>query len=161
MCTSQSKEMDIALQLAGLEDLSSKELRTEWRLFYRSEPPVRISRDMMIRAVAYKIQERAYGGLKGPIKRKLKAAMEEYKKGETAKSSPATKLQPGVRLVREWRRRRYDVQVLDNGFEFEGRTYSSLTAIAREITGTHWSGPRFFGLNKAAKASPELEEANQ
>jgi len=112
MRTSQSKEMDIALQLAGLEDLSSKELRAEWRRCYRSEPPVRTSRDMMIRAIAHKIQERAHGGLKGPVKRKLKAAMAAYEKGETAKPSPAAKLQPGVRLVREWRGRRYDVQAL-------------------------------------------------
>ena len=101
----------------------------------------------MIRAVAYRIQERTYGGLKGPLKRKLKAAMAEYEQGEKAKISPSTKLQPGIRLVREWHGQRYDVQVLDNGFEFDGRSYKSLTAIAREITGARWSGPRFFGIS--------------
>jgi len=151
----------VAEKLEGLQKLSLKELQTEWRRHYRLEPPRRISRGLLIRAVAFKIQEQIHGGLKGPVKRKLKAMMASIDTGSDAKTPTATHLKPGIRLIREWQGKRYDVLVLENGFEFHGQTYRSLTAIAREITGAHWSGPRFFGLNKTTKASPELEEASQ
>jgi hypothetical protein len=142
---------DMALKLERLKQLSSDGLRTEWRRFYRSEPPPRIGRDLMIRAVAHKMQEQAFGGLKGPVKRKLKALMETIGSGKCTGVAGAAVLKPGMRLMREWRGQRYDVLILDSGFEYRGRTYQSLTAIAGEITGTHWSGPRFFGLKRPTK----------
>jgi len=157
--TNKSKEQKLASDLTALDEMSIGDLRIAWRRLYRSEAPPRLSRDLMVRAVAFKIQERAYGGLKGPVKRKLKAVMEAYAKGEAKIPSRSQKLQPGMRLLREWHGRRYDVQVLDNGFEFDGRSYASLTAIAQEITGVHWSGPRFFGLNKAAQINSQQGDA--
>ena len=71
--------------------------------------------------------------------------------GRRTSVTGAAVLKSGTRLMREWRGQRYDVLILDNGFEFKGRTYQSLTAIAKEITGTHWSGPRFFGLKRPAR----------
>lgn len=105
----------------------------------------------MIRAVAHRMQEQAFGGLKEPVKRKLKSLMETIGSGKRIRMTEAAVLKPGMRLMREWRGQRYDVLILDNGFEFKGRTYQSLSAIAKEITGTHWSGPRFFGLKRPAK----------
>ena len=142
---------DMTSKLERLKQLSPDDLRTEWRRYFRNEPPPRIGRDLMIRAVAHKMQEQALGGLKGPVKRKLKALMETIGAGKHVGVAGAAVLKPSMRLMREWRGQRYDVHILDNGFEFQGCTYQSLTAIAGEITGTHWSGPRFFGLNKPAK----------
>jgi len=105
----------------------------------------------MIRAVAYKMQEQALGGLKGPVKRKLKSMMENRGEGRQNRSAGPATLKSGIRLIREWRGQRYDVLILDDAFEYDGRSYQSLTAIAAEITGTHWSGPRFFGLNARSK----------
>jgi len=142
----------MASKLERLNQLSSDGLRSEWRRCYRSEPPPRIGRDLMIRAVAHKIQEQALGGLKGPVKRKLKSLMETIGSGKHVGVAGAAVLKPGMRLMREWRGQRYEVHILDNGFEFRGYTYQSLTAIAGEITGTHWSGPRFFGLKRPTRA---------
>jgi len=142
---------DMVSRLERLKQLSSDDLRAEWRRYYRSEPPPRIGRDLMIRAVAHKMQEQAFGGLKGPVRRKLKALMETIGSGKSTGVAGAAVLKPGMRLMREWRGQRYDVHILDSGFEFNGRTYQSLTAIAGEITGTHWSGPRFFGLKRSTR----------
>ena len=128
---------DMASKLERLKQLSSDGLRTEWRRYYRSEPPPRIGRDLMIRAVAHKMQEKAFGGLKGPIKRKLKALMQTIGSGKSMGEAGSAALKPGMRLMREWRGQRYDVAILDSGFEFQGRTYRSLTAIAGEISGRH------------------------
>ncbi len=105
----------------------------------------------MIRAVAHMMQKQAFGGLKGPAKRKLKSLMETIGSGKRTSLTGAAVLKPGMRLMREWRGQRYDVLILDNEFEFKGRAYQSLSAIAKEITGTHWSGPRFFGLKRPAR----------
>ena len=139
-------------KLERLKQLSSDDLRTEWRRYYRSEPPPRIGRDLMIRAVAHKMQEQTFGGLKGPVKRKLKSLMETIGSGKPTDVAGSAVLKPGMRLLREWRGQRYDVLILDSGFEFQGRIYQSLSAIAGEITGAHWSGPRFFGLKRPARA---------
>ncbi len=91
-------------------------------------------------------QEKVYGGLTAAQKRKLAGIAAELKKGGDLSAGPAIRLKPGSRLAREWRGETHDVLVLEDGFEWNGERRHSLSAIAREITGTHWSGPRFFGL---------------
>ena len=131
--------------LEALPALSPAELRSEWRRLYRSQPP-RLSRDLLIRAIAYRMQELRYGGLSQTIKRKLATlATAPQSDGEIA-PAPVQKICRGARLVREWNGRTHTVTVQEEGFIYDGRNYRSLTAIAREITGAHWSGPRFFGL---------------
>ncbi len=110
---------------------------------YRSQPP-RLSRDLLIRAIAYRIQEIRYGGLSKATRRKL-AALVNAPPGKIAPQT-VQKISPGARLVREWNGRTHPVTVKEEGFTYAGRSYRSLTAIACEITGAHWSGPRFFGL---------------
>jgi Protein of unknown function (DUF2924) len=103
---------------------------------------------MMMRAVAYRLQEIAYGGLSKATLRGLTALKVEYETGRTIAPPPSPNVRPGSRLVREWHGRTHTVSVTENGFEFQGKTYRSLTKIAHDITGAQWSGPRFFGLKK-------------
>ncbi len=135
-------------KLAALADLDAVGLRAEWRRLYRSHPPQRIRRDLLVLAIAWKLQEKVHGGLTAAQKRKLAGIAEEFRKNGDLSASPAIRLKPGLRLVREWRGKTHDVLVLEDGFEWNGERRRSLSAIAREITGTHWSGPRFFGLKR-------------
>ena len=144
-------------RLDRLQDLDGAALREEWRRLCRLEPP-RISRDLLMRAIAYRMQELEFGGLPKWARQSLAGAAAESDPADAAgeprpKPAEPPPLKPGARLVREWHGRTHVVVVLDGAFEFEGRQYGSLTQIAREITGAHWSGPRFFGLTKR-RATP-------
>jgi hypothetical protein len=136
--------------IAALPTLLAQELRVAWRGLRCGDPTARSSRDLMLREIAYKMQERAHGGLAPAIRRRLRALAAEVEAKGAAALATAILLKPGTRLLREWGGRTYTVIVLDDGFESEGERYQSLTQIARRITGAHWSGPRFFGLRKAA-----------
>jgi hypothetical protein len=137
--------------IAELTDRSTHELRRAWRRFYRGEPPVGLSRDLMIRALANKMQERAFGGPSPTMKRRLNTLTREFEKG--ASFDPGVMLKAGATLVRQWRGRTHTVLVLEDRFEYEGQHYRSLTMIAERITGAHWSGPRFFGVTKRTSRS--------
>ena len=131
--------------LEALSDLSPDELRKEWRRLYRTQPP-RLSRDLLVRAIAYRFQELRYGGLSKATSRKLAALVQARRlDGETVPEG-AQRIRAGARLVREWNGRTHTVTVKEEGFTYAGRDYRSLSAIARDITGARWSGPRFFGL---------------
>ena len=130
---------------------SLDELRREWRRLYRSEPP-RISRDLIIRGIGYRLQEIQHGGLSRSTRRKLKTLAKMFQTTGRVAPDPGLSLKPGARLIREWHGRTHTVTVTEEGFEYAGASYSSLTTIAKEITGAHWSGPRFFGL-KAPKGT--------
>jgi hypothetical protein len=137
----------ISEQIAALQQLGFAELRSEWRRLFRTQPP-NLSRDLLMRALAYRVQERAHAGLTKATQRRLAslaAALEAD--GEIGLDS-GPQIKPGARLVREWRGRTHTVTVTEEGFQYDGRHYASLTKIARAITGAHWSGPRFFGLKK-------------
>jgi hypothetical protein len=138
-------------ELAVLAGLESSGLRDEWRRLYRTEPPPYLSRDLLVRAVAYRVQERALGGLTAMTRRRLHSLAQNLAAGRSAALEASAGFKPGSRLVREWHRRTHTVTVLDDGFEYEGERYRSLTQIARLITGARWSGPRFFGLARAGK----------
>jgi hypothetical protein len=127
------------------EAANIEKLRAEWRRLYRSEPP-RISRDLLLRGVAYRHQELEHGGLGKTTRRKLKTLAKMFRTTGRVGPDPGLALKPGARLVREWHGRTHTVTVTEDGFEFAGTCYASLTKIAKKITGTHWSGPRFFGL---------------
>jgi hypothetical protein len=144
-------------RLERLKDLDGLALREEWRRLCRSEPP-RISRDLLIRALAYRLQELEFGGLPKWAQQSLAGpaagADAPARVGALSSGPVPPRLKLGARLVREWHGRTHAVVVLDHdAFEFEGQRYSSLTQIAREITGAHWSGPRFFGLAKRRKGA--------
>jgi hypothetical protein len=132
--------------------LSLDKLRAEWRRLYRSEPP-RISRDLLDRGVAYRHQELEYGRLGKTTRRKLKTLAKIFRSTGRVAPDLGLALKPGARLVREWHGRTHTITVTDDGFEYAGTSYASLTKIAKTITGAHWSGPRFFGLVRAASSS--------
>jgi hypothetical protein len=135
--------------IAALPTLSAQELRIAWRALRCGDPTAGSSRDLLLREIAYKMQERAHGGLALAVKRRLRALAEEFEANRAGSLAPAPLLKPGTRLLREWGGKTHTVIVLDDGFEYEGERHQSLTQIARRITGTHWSGPRFFGLRRA------------
>ena len=138
------RDTEVSRLLQALPALSPDELRKEWRRLYRSQPP-RLSRDLLVRAIAYRIQELRHGGLSKATRRKLAALVQARSDGAIAPEG-AQKIRAGARLVREWNGRTHTVMVEEEGFTYAGRGYRSLSAIAREITGARWSGPRFFGL---------------
>ena len=151
--------VNVAARIAELADLDSETLRAEWRRLYRSRPPKRINRDLLIRAIAYALQERVHGGLKSATKRKLRAFAQQLESQDGTTFDMGISLKPGARLIREWRGETYSVTVLEDGFDYDGRRYPSLTKIAGEITGAHWSGPRFFGVKRAVNLFSKPVEA--
>lgn len=138
-------DIDINAEVVRLQELTTFELRQHWAHVYRSQAPARYARDLLIRAIAYKIQERALGGLTKGQLRKL-SNDREAAEGKSQNRSAKPVIKPGTRLVREWHGVTHSVLVLTDGVEWNGRRYRSLSAVACEITGAHWSGPRFFGL---------------
>ena len=142
---------DISKEIDELFDLTTSKLRERWRRLNRDEPPAKLSRDLLIRSAAYQIQEGGHGGLSRAAKRRLRALAQKMGSGGSASFDVGPSLKPGAKLIREWRGRTYSVIALEDGFDFEGRRYPSLSKIAREITGARWSGPRFFGLTGRGK----------
>src|SRR4029077_18149540 len=134
-------------QIAGLADRSTQELRCAWLTLYHTGPPLGLSRDLMIRGLADKLQQRAHGGPSRALQRRLRILAGEFEKG-AGSFDPGITLKTGATLVRQWRGHTHTVLVRDDGFEYAGQRYRSLTVIAEQITGAHWSGPRFFGVSK-------------
>ena len=149
---------DIEAEIAGLLDRSTQELRLAWSKLHRTEPPFGISRDLLIRSLAYDLQQRADGGPNLALRRRLQTLAAASEKGARS-VGPGVVLKAGSTLVRQWRGHTHTVLVRENGFEYEGQRYRLLTVIAERITGTHWSGPRFFDMTKRAHGSL-LAEAN-
>ena len=134
-------------QIAELVDRSTHELRLVWRQLYCTGPPLGLSRDLLIRALAHQLQEQSYGGVSRAQRRRLQSLAEASDKTTMAVVSGLV-LKAGTTLVRQWRGNTHTVLVHKDGFEHEGQRYRSLTAIAERITEAHWSGPRFFGLTQ-------------
>ena len=131
-----------------LDGLDFASLRRVWEQTFGAVPPSSLSRIFMRRVLAYERQCRAYGRLSATTRRTLAAMVN----GTPSAAAPAGSVSAGTHLVREWNGRTYQVEILDNGYRFDGKPYPSLTTIAKRITGTHWSGPRFFGLTPKRKA---------
>src|SRR5215472_8309014 len=140
--------------LSRLPHLDLSELRELWCHLYKTEAAPRLSRELLMRAVAHRMQEVASGGSRLELQRQLRQIELELQQTGRLRIRPQVK--PGTRLMREWRGRSHEVLVLDAGFSWQGTHYRSLSAIARKITGTAWSGPLFFGLrsNRSATRSP-------
>ena len=137
----------ITVRLAALKTTSTPDLKQQWRDLFASEPPP-FNRRYLESRLAYRIQELTYGGLKSETIKRLEALGEELDGGDRKKSRIRADLKPiaGTRLIREYQGTEQVVTVLQDGFEWQGRPYQSLSAIARAITGTRWNGWVFFGL---------------
>jgi hypothetical protein len=143
---------EVDCEVAGLVDRPTQELRRAWRTLHHTGPPLGLSRDLIIRGLADKLQERAHGGPSRALQRRLQILAGEFEKGALT-FAPGKVLKTGATLVRQWGGHTHTVLVREDGFEYQGRRYRSLTVIAEQITGAHWSGPRFFGVTKRARAS--------
>jgi hypothetical protein len=157
--TSRSGSTDLAKadhQIAELLDRSTPELRLAWRQLHRTGPPPGLSRDLLIRALVHQLQERAAGGASRALRRRLQTLVGEFEK-RSASFDPDIVPKTGTTLVRQWRGHAHTVLVREDGFDYEGQHYRSLTVIAERITGAHWSGPRFFGLTKRSGALAGVE----
>jgi len=143
-------------ELARLPKLGLRELRQHWRVLYKAEASPHLSRELLLRAVAYRMQEVVLGGLRPQRQRQLRQFAQHLNDSQEGRVRPRPELKPGTRLVREWQGRTYEVLVLDDGLSWQGTSYRSLSALARKITGTAWSGPLFFGLkpNRTAALKP-------
>jgi hypothetical protein len=140
-------------KLVALGSMLPAQLRASWRECWRRSAPD-MAPDLLRRGIAWKFQSRVHGVLPSVTQRALEAAADRLRRGELLISARTVTLKPGTRLVREWRRAIHQVVVLEEGYEHEGRRYSSLTQIASAITGVHCSGPKFFGLKKRHALPP-------
>ncbi|HXI16157.1 MAG TPA: DUF2924 domain-containing protein [Chloroflexota bacterium] len=142
----------LADRLNGLAVLPPAALRAEWRRLYRAPAPA-LSPDLLVRGIAYRLQEKACGGLAPAVDRELVRLAARGTLPTRSSPSAAVSLRSGTRLLRSWNRETYSVLVTEDGYRFNDQTYSSLSSIAKVITGTKWSGPRFFGLKGSAPAN--------
>ena len=138
--------IDLEAELARIAAMNINELRSLWREREGREAPKGFSKDLLARALAYAIQEEQLGGLSPELKKLL----------ANPDAEPPRRIKTGSVIVREYASARHEVFVVEGGFSWQGRTFPSLSAIAKEITGTRWNGPRFFGLReeRARSAGP-------
>lgn len=135
-------------EIAHLRDLDLHELRKRWRGLYGGPAPQFFRRKLLIRAVAYQMQVKVYGGLSEPTKRRLREIAEAVRNGNEESVLGGPRIKPGTRLIRLWQNKTHTVEVLQDGFEWEGRKYPALSAIAKAISGTNWNGYTFFGIKR-------------
>ena len=153
------KENSLSSELAAIVTMTYAELHLAWRRHYRAIPPKKMSRDILELGIAWKIQENKLGGLGAAVKRQIaELASTMEAKSDLAKPR-AISLKPGARLLRAWEGVTHEVLVVEDGFLWAGRTWRSLSAIARAITGTRWSGPRFFGMKVTTDSNASAQKA--
>ncbi|MCC2653980.1 MAG: hypothetical protein K0Q60_4146 [Microvirga sp.] len=157
--TQEQVEAEIAL----LGGLSLEALRERWHALYGNPAPRSLRRDFLIRAVAYQLQVKAFGRLSTATKRKLREIAIAAREGRFDAGLIAPRVKPGTRLIRVWKGETHHVHVLEDGFEWNGSRYGSLSVIAKAITGTNWNGWVFFGVKRRPSrnknASLEMRQA--
>lgn len=140
-------------KLKSLPQITNAELGLQWQKHHGTNPPC-APKNLLIRALAYRIQEKSHGGLTKKALQQIRQLIREFQAGSPFNAPTSRQMKLGTRLLREWQGQSYEVTVMDGGFAYRGKRYSSLSEIARLITGTRWSGPAFFGLKQARKRSP-------
>ena len=141
------EKSSVAARVAALPGMSSTELKAMWRELFDAEPPIQNNKQYLVNRLAYRIQELAFGGIKPAVRAKLDAMADalDPKAPKQRTDRPVV----GTQLIREWKGAEERVTVVTNGFEWQGRRFRSLSAVARAITGTQWNGPAFFGFRSA------------
>ena len=138
-------------QIACLPAMSKPELLSIWARNFNHAPPPTLRKDLMVPILAYRIQEREYGGLSNTSRRKLREIAKSPPPGKLGQDVGPSSPGKGTRLVRSWKGEIHEVLASDDGFTYRGKQFSNLSQIAREITGTRWSGPLFFGTKERTK----------
>jgi len=137
---------DATERITGLENMNKAALGNVWCELFGRTAPRRLRRELMVRILAYRIQEQAFGALQPSTRQRLCQWARSIENGSTRAVAEAPDMRPGTRLVREWRGQVHVVEAAEQGYEYKGERYMSLSEIARQITGARWSGPLFFGL---------------
>jgi hypothetical protein len=141
---------EINRQLDELPHLGKAQLQALWQQLFGKPAHPLLRRNLMVPILVYRMQEQAYGGLKASTYKCLQKLVAEF--AQSRKSAPLTpQFEAGSKLLRQWQGEMHEVVVVEEGFEYRGDRYESLSEIARQITGTRWSGPAFFGLKTASK----------
>jgi hypothetical protein len=140
-------------ELEQLRNLTSEELRERWQTLFGAEPPPKLRSSLIVQGIAYRLQEKALGGLKPATVRLLERIADDAaaRRQSTTSTPEKIRVNAGTVLIREWHGTKHQVTVLKDGFLFRARRFRSLSQIARAITGSRWSGPLFFGLKAARK----------
>ena len=146
MKNAKHRDLAVEAELDQLPTMPIVQLRVRYRELIRTDPPQAYGPDLLRRSIAYRIQEKAYGGLPPPVQRQLDQLIKAYATKPTGKLVLPPRIKPGSILVRQWKSKSHRVTVMADGFAFDGQIYSNLSEIAQTITGTRWNGPRFFGL---------------
>jgi Protein of unknown function (DUF2924) len=144
----------ILTQLDSLARMSKDDLSGLWRRLFQTAVPERLRRPLMVRILAYRIQERSFGGLSPRARQRLRQMARALEKDSEAQISSAPAFKPETRLIRQWQDETHVVTIKPKGYEYQGSLYRSLSEIARLITGTRWSGPLFFGLKSSQTNAP-------
>ncbi len=153
---------EVEQEIAELHDRSITELQVRWRELYGAAPPFKVRSGFLRYAIAYRLQEHLHGGLSTSTKRLLRAVAKQGRERRKALRLPHLTSPPevqrpatGTQLIREWNGKLETVEVTEQGFNWAGQSYSTLSAVALAITGTKWSGPRFFGLKERKQSTTE------
>jgi hypothetical protein len=133
--------------IRNLPTLTKERLNALWQENFGIAPG-RVRRELMLPVFAFRIQERAYGGLRAATKQSIREIVGSLAPKSRAQNEATRRFKPGTRLVREWKGETHEVTLAEDGYKYRGKRYKSLSPIACEITGTHWSGPAFFGTKK-------------
>ena len=144
--------------LLKLPELSKPELVAVWKESFQTEPNCQWRKNLLLPLLSYKLQEQAFAGLGSNACRQLRQIARDVAKGSDIGAPSARRLKPGTRLARSWKGHVHVVHVGEDGFDYKGAQYASLSEVARLISGTRWSGPLFFGLNRSqanAKKAPK------
>jgi hypothetical protein len=149
MSTSNNEDA-ISREIAQLPGLSRQQLLHLWEQLYGRAAPTGMRRNLLVPFLSYRLQEKAYGGLKPSTRAELRRIARNLKAAPSSSAPVRPKIKPGTRIVRQWRGKTHEVSVTESGFEYCGTSFGSLSWIARKITGTRWSGPAFFGLKNGS-----------
>lgn len=152
MATIKPPNTTIASEIESLAALDLEALRATWRHHWGEAPGYR-SRDLLGRALAYKIQAEAFGDLPAPAQRRATELAERFTQDRSFTPSTVRAFMPGSSLIREWHGTRHEVAVIDDGFLYQGAKFRSLSKVAQRITGTKWNGPVFFGMKRKGAAT--------
>jgi hypothetical protein len=138
----------LSAQIATLPSLNKAQLLAIWAENFSKDPPPNLRKELMVPILAYRMQEKEFGGLSHAARRRLREIADSLKTEKPSQERSDSAPQTGTRLLRMWRGEMHEVIATGSGYQYRDQTYSSLSRIAREITGTQWSGPLFFGVRK-------------
>jgi Protein of unknown function (DUF2924) len=136
-------------EIGRLPALSLLELRNRWKMLFGHSAPKSLRRNFLARAVAYQMQVETYGGLSVGTKRRLREIANAVRNGDGNSMLGSARIRTGTQMIRQWQNTTHTVTAVAEGFEWNGRTYKSLSAVANAITGTNWNGFAFFGIKRA------------